>query len=106
MVCHCSVPNVCPQPDTRVLHPITPPYPAKAMRPPERRQLALEALAGTETVSRLAGQNAVSRKFVYRQAAKAEEALVRCSAAGGNDDLAERALPYCSTDSQHRRFSE
>jgi hypothetical protein len=45
------------------------------MTPAQRRQLALEALAGTETVSRLAGQNAVSRKFVYRQAAKAEEAL-------------------------------
>jgi hypothetical protein len=45
------------------------------MTPPRRRQLALEALAGTETVSRLAGQHAVSRKFVYRQAAKAEGAL-------------------------------
>jgi hypothetical protein len=45
------------------------------MTPPQRRQLALEALAGTETVSHLAGQHEVSRKFVYRQAAKAEEAL-------------------------------
>jgi hypothetical protein len=45
------------------------------MRPPQRRQLALEALAGVETVSRLAGRHEVSRKFVYRQAAKAEEAL-------------------------------
>jgi hypothetical protein len=45
------------------------------MTPLGRRQLALDALAGTETVSRLAGQHAVSRKFVYRQAAKAEEAL-------------------------------
>jgi hypothetical protein len=45
------------------------------MTPPQRRKLALEALAGTETVSRLAGEHEVSRKFVYRQAAKAEEAL-------------------------------
>jgi hypothetical protein len=45
------------------------------MTPPQRRQLALEALAGSETVSGLAGRHAVSRKFVYRQAAKAEEAL-------------------------------
>ncbi|MFH1268987.1 MAG: hypothetical protein ABIK89_24945, partial [Planctomycetota bacterium] len=30
-----------------------------AMTPAQRRQLALEALAGTETVSRLAGQHAV-----------------------------------------------
>ncbi len=42
---------------------------------PQRRQLALQALAGAETASRLAGEHAVSRKFVYRQAAKAEEAL-------------------------------
>jgi len=48
MVCHCSVPNVFPQPDPAVCHP------AKAMAPPQRRQLALEALAGTETFSRLA----------------------------------------------------
>jgi len=76
MVCHCNVPSVCPQPDTEALHPATPPHPAKAMTPPQRRQLALEALAAAETVSRLAGQHEVSRKFVYRQAAKAEEALV------------------------------
>lgn len=69
MVCHCSVPDVFPQPDTAVFHS------AKAMTLPQRRKLALEALAGTETVSRLAGQHEVSRKFVYRQAAKAEEAL-------------------------------
>ena len=75
MVCHCSVPNDFPQPGTRALHPATPPHPAKAMTPPQRRQLALEALARSETVSRLAGEHAVSRKFVYRQAAKAQEAL-------------------------------
>ena len=46
------------------------------MTPPQRRQLALEALAGTETVRWLAGQHAVSRKFVYQQAAKAEESVV------------------------------
>ena len=90
MVCHCSVPNVCPQPDTRVLQPATPPHPAKGMTPPERRQLALEALAGTETVSRLAGQHVVSRKFVYRQAAKAEEALDAAFSPAGCDD--ERVL--------------
>jgi len=75
MVCHCSVPDGSPQPGRRASHPATLSHPAKTMRPAQRRQLALEALAGTETVSRLAGQHAVSRKFVYRQAAKAEEAL-------------------------------
>ena len=75
MVCHCSVPNDLPQPGTRVFHPAILPHPAKAMMPPQRRQLALEALAGTQTVSCLAGEHAVSRKFVYQQAAKADEAL-------------------------------
>jgi len=45
MVCQCSVPDGFPQPDTSVLHP------AKAMTPPQRRQLALKAVAATETVS-------------------------------------------------------
>ena len=67
MVCYCSVPDGSPQHDTRVPHPVTPTHPAKAMMPPQRRQLALEALAGAETVSRLAGQHEVSRKFVYRR---------------------------------------
>ena len=80
MVCQFSVSDGFPQRDTSVLHP------ARAMTPPQRRQLALEALAGTETVSRLAGQHAVSRKFVYRQAAKAEEALDAAFSPGDRDD--------------------
>ena len=75
MVCQCSVPDGFPQPDTSVLHPAKPLHPAKAMTPAQRRQLALDALAETETVSGLARQHVVSRKFVYCQAAKAEEAL-------------------------------
>ena len=75
MVCHCNIPRICPQSDTPSLYLATPSHPAKAMTPPQRRQLALEALAGTETVSHLAGQHAVSRKFVYQQTAKAEDAL-------------------------------
>ena len=94
MVCHCIVPDGLPQPDARVLDPATPLHPAKAMTPPKRRQLALEALAGTETVSRLAGQHAVSRKFVYRQAAKAEEALdAAFSPVEGDDEKVLFHLP-------------
>jgi hypothetical protein len=75
MVCHCSIREVCPHSDTEVLHPPPSPQPAKAMAPRERRQLALEALAGSGTISGLAGQHRVSRKFIYQQAAKAGEAL-------------------------------
>ncbi len=45
MVCHCSVPNGFPQPDTTASHPAAPPqsvelpHPAKAMTPPQRQQL-------------------------------------------------------------------
>ena len=75
MVCHCSVPDGLPQPKAEILNSATPLCPAKALTPPKRQQLAVEALAGTETVSRLASQHAVSRKFVYQQTAKVEEAL-------------------------------
>ena len=92
MVCHCSVPKVFPQPSTRVLHAGTASHPAKAMTPPQRQQLALGALAGTETVSRLAGEHSVSRKFVYRQAAKAEEALEAAFSPAKADD--EKVLFY------------
>src|SRR3954464_11071304 len=49
-----------------------------AVRPlPEndRRDLAIQALAGAETVSDLAARHGMSRKFVYRQAHKARAAL-------------------------------
>jgi len=85
MVGRCSVPDGFPQPGlaalhfvtylhrATTLHPATPLHPAKAMTPAQRRQLAPDAPA--DTVTGLARQHDVSRKFVYRQAAKAEEAL-------------------------------
>lgn len=88
MVCHGSIPIGFPQLDTLDL------CPAKAMAPHQRRQLALEALAGVETVSRLAGQHEVSRKFVYRQATKAKEALdVAFSPANPDDHTVLFNLP-------------
>ena len=98
MVCHYNVSNACPQPNTRAPYPatlfhpaipfspVTTHHPAKAMAPPQRRQLALEALAGTETVSHLAGQHEVSRKFVYQQTAKAEDALDAAFSPADTDD--------------------
>src|SRR3984957_10264932 len=48
-----------------------------AARLPEndRKELAIQALARSESVSDLANQHGVSRKFVYRQAQKARVAL-------------------------------
>ncbi len=41
----------------------------------ERKDVAIQALAGSETVSSLAARHGVSRKFVYQQTHKAREAL-------------------------------
>jgi hypothetical protein len=50
--------------------------PAARLLPPAQRQhLALHALAGTRPIAQLAHDHDVSRKFVYQQAAKAEQAL-------------------------------
>ena len=56
------------------------------MAPSQRRQLALEALAGTEMVSRLASRHQISRKFVYWQMAKAEEVLDEAFSPADPDD--------------------
>ena len=69
MVAYLSSSNVRPQPEGSVFTA------AKAMGPAQRQDLALHALAGTDTISHLACQLDVSRKFVCQQAAKAEEAL-------------------------------
>lgn len=54
----------------------TPQTPAARLLPPEQRQhLALQALAGSRPIAQLADDLDVSRKFVYQQAAKAEQAL-------------------------------
>jgi len=67
---------------------------AKAMESQQRQGLALQALAGSETISQLAQQHDVSRKFVYQQAAKAEEALDEAfSSAECNDDQVLFHLP-------------
>ena len=48
---------------------------AKVMQPRQRQDLAIQALARTETIRGLAAQHAVSRKFIYRQVDTAKEAL-------------------------------
>jgi hypothetical protein len=49
--------------------------PAKKLDPSQRQRLALDALVGSAPISRIAGQQRVSRKFVYHQAHKAQQAL-------------------------------
>jgi hypothetical protein len=57
-----------------------------AARLPEgdRKDLAIQALAGSEAVSDLAARHGVSRKFVYQQTRKARAAL---------DDAFSSAMP-------------
>jgi hypothetical protein len=49
--------------------------PAARLSAADRAALAVQALAGNESVCRLAARHEVSRKFVYQQKAKASEAL-------------------------------
>jgi len=49
--------------------------PAKQLLPRQRQDLAIQVLAGAETVSELAREHEVSRKFLYQQVHTAEQAL-------------------------------
>jgi hypothetical protein len=49
--------------------------PAKALAPSQRLTIGLQALASTQTITSLADEYDVSRKFVYQQAATAQAAL-------------------------------
>lgn len=57
------------------------PCPAKFLDPQQRLTLAVHALAGVEPITQLAAEHDVSRKFVYQQAAKAEQTLQEAFAA-------------------------
>ena len=50
-------------------------WPAQRLQPPQRRDLAVQILAKAKTVSELARQQNVSRKFIDRQVRIADEAL-------------------------------
>ena len=75
-----SVTQCDPTSATTPLHwpaPTTVPVscPAQQLAPQQRQGLAIQVLAGTETVSELARQHEVSRKFLYQQVHTAEKAL-------------------------------
>jgi hypothetical protein len=54
-----------------------PRFPAHALDPAQRQHLAVQALAGSRSITELAEQHHVSRKFVYQQLDLAEHALRR-----------------------------
>ena len=60
--------------------------PAKQLVPQQRQGLAIQVLAGTETVSELARQHEVSRKFLYQQVHTAEKALSAAFAPSSRPD--------------------
>ena len=59
---------------------------AKRLLPQQRQGLAIQVLAGTETVSQLARQHEVSRKFLYQQVHTAEKALSEAFAPSSRPD--------------------
>ena len=61
--------SILPQSPT---HPIAT---ARTFTPDLRQQLAIDALAGHQPIAEIARQNDVSRKFVYQQEQKAQQAL-------------------------------
>ncbi len=62
-----------------------PPPGAARLGGQERKELSVKALAGMEPIAQLAADNEVSRKFVYEQAAKADEALDEAFAPSSDD---------------------
>lgn len=71
-------------PDPAALFP--PASVAKGLGPDQRKELSIQALAGSEPVSRLAARHRVSRKFVYRQAGLAGQALDEAFAEAADED--------------------
>ncbi len=67
--------------------------PAKALPPSQRRQIGLEALAQTRTVTEVADEFDTSRKFVYQQVAIADRALDDAFAPQTTDDSVLFCLP-------------
>jgi hypothetical protein len=61
-------------------------FAAKALGAEERQELAIEALAGTLTITELSEQFGVSRKFIYQQAATATQALQEAFGPLADDD--------------------
>ena len=71
---------------------------AARLGPPARKELSLRVLGRTESVTGLAQNHGISRKFLYQQAAKASDALDDVFAPTTGDD--EILLPLGGEQSQ------
>jgi hypothetical protein len=67
--------------------------PAKGLGPDQRKELSIQALAGHGPLSRLASGHQVSRRFVYRQVDRAQQALDEAFAQRDEDERALFVLP-------------
>jgi hypothetical protein len=67
--------------------------PAKALPPSQRQHIALQALAETQSITDLADEADVSRKFVYQQITSADRALEDAFAPEAADDKVRFYLP-------------
>src|SRR6516225_9399444 len=87
--------DVCyPIPTVRALLQAIPnSCPAKFLLPRQRLQIGIRALAKAQTITGLADQHDVSRKFVCRQADLAEQALDEAFAPQPPDDQVLFCLP-------------
>ena len=79
--------------DNPIPLPIANACPAHLMTPDDRQGLALQALGGTYTITALAEQAGVSRKFVYQQIDVAQQALAEAFATPTADDEVLCYLP-------------
>ena len=77
--------------------PGPPDWAAKRLLPQERRNLAIQVLAGADPVSDMAREYEVSRKFLYQQAHTAEEALSEAFAPSSRSDDVLFYLPVTRT---------
>jgi hypothetical protein len=68
---------ILPSATTNATPSSSPCCPAQALDPAQRQHLAVQALAASVSITELAEQHHVSRKFVYQQAELAKEALRR-----------------------------
>jgi hypothetical protein len=79
----CILPSAAP---AVVSTPASSSCPAKLLEPEERQSLALQALGGSFSITAVAEQAGVSRKFVYQQIDVAQHALAEAFAAPADDD--------------------